>query len=244
MKKQKTKISIAAQNINHYILGVDRTNFLIYLTFEIIGIACTILSFLDINSPFCILSGSIGISWIGTVLLTYCIEYAKNTRYRKNISQLKDREIGFVFYELRELLRMLYKDYIIYSQKHPKEGTSITICAAIEEMRDYYNANIRSTNTRSDIEITILNKKKNLTDLINDTIINNRNYLLDNNIISTNEFEGLKTLYIFLYDSVNTIYDIETYYYMINYTYSDLKKLNDCSFIILKNNQVAISDKK
>ena len=224
----------------NYVLGVNRTNFLIYFIFAIVGIVFAILSFINLDNNWCILSGSLGASLIGSVLLAWSIDISNNIRTQERLKYIKNREIGSVFWGVKELFRLLYKEYLLISHKQIKEGTEIKVCEAIEDMYIFFNTNIRIIDTANDIHSEMLNWKKSLAGTIKNTILEDRRYFLNNDILTEDEFFGMEMLYNFLLDSSNNLHDFDDYKSIINNTYNELKKINNYFFKIYKNNQVAI----
>ena len=218
----------------NYVLGVNRTNFLIYFIFAIAGIVFAILSFINLDNNWCILSGSLGASLIGSVLLAWSIDIANNIRTQERLKYIKNREIGSVFWGVKELFRLLYKEYLLISHKQIKEGTEIKVCEAIEDMYIFF------IDTANDIHSEMLNWKKSLAGTIKNTILEDRRYFLNNDILTEDEFFGMEMLYNFLLDSSNNLHDFDDYKSIINNTYNELKKINNYFFKIYKNNQVAI----
>lgn len=86
----------------------------------------------------------------------------------------------------------------------------------------------------------MLNWKKSLAGTIKNTILEDRRYFLNNDILTEDEFFGMEMLYNFLLDSSNNLHDFDDYKSIINNTYNELKKINNYFFKIYKNNQVAI----
>lgn len=80
------KVNKKKKNRKNYVLGVNRTNFLIYFIFAIVGIVFAILSFINLDNNWCILSGSLGASFIGSVLLAWSIDIANNIRAQERLS--------------------------------------------------------------------------------------------------------------------------------------------------------------
>lgn len=132
------KVNKKKKNRKNYVLGVNRTNFLIYFIFAIVGIVFAILSFINLDNNWCILSGSLGASLIGSVLLAWSIDIANNIRAQERLKYIKNREIGSVFWGVKELFRLLYKEYLLISHKQIKEGTEIKVCEAIEDMYIFF----------------------------------------------------------------------------------------------------------
>lgn len=139
---------------------MNRINFLIYFIFTIVGIVFSILSFINIDNNWCILSGSLGVSLIGAVLLAWSIDIANNIRAKERLLYIKNREIGSIFWGVKELFRLLYKEYLLISQQQITEGTEIKVCEAIEDMYIFFNTNICIIDTANNIHSEMLNWKK------------------------------------------------------------------------------------
>lgn len=135
---------------------------------------------------------------------------------------------------------MLYKEYLLISKQQIKEGTEIKVSEAIENMYIFFNTNIYIIDTANNIHSEMLNWKKSLAGTIKNTILEDRRYFLNNDIITEDEFFGMEMLYNFLLDSSNDLHDFDDYKSIINNTYNELKKINNYFFKIYKNNQVAI----
>lgn len=233
MKKKRNK---------NYILGVDKRNFSIYLGFLIAGSLFIILSFYSEESNRCGLSGSLGTGLIGAILLAWSIDRANNIRAAEKRAYIKTREIGSVFLNVKELVRLLYKEYILVRNLKIVEGTEIRVCEAIEEMEVFYNKS-DTTNMINDLHFVILNLKTKISDII-EKITEEKRYFLDNDILTEDELAGLERLNCFLFAGEDKAYDFNLYKIIINSTYSELKKINDFYFKIYKNNGLAIFSPK
>lgn len=138
------------------------------------------------------------------------------------------------------MFRLLYKEYLLISQQQITEGTEIKVCEAIEDMYIFFNTNNRIIDTANNIHSEMLNWKKSLAGTIKKTILEDRRYFLNNDILTEDEFFGMEMLYNFLLHSGNDLHDFDDYKSIINNTYNELKKINNYFFKIYKNNQVAI----
>lgn len=228
------------KSLKNYVLGVNRINFLIYFIFAIVGIVFAILSFINTENNWCVLSGSLGASLIGAVLLAWSIDIANNIRAKERLLYIKNREIGTIFWGVKELFRLLYKEYLLISQQQITEGTEIKVCNAIDEMYVFYYTNNLTIDANYSLHSEIINWKKNLAGIVKNNILDDKRYFLDNDILTEDEFAGMERLYDFLLNSSSTLYDFDDYKSIINDTYNELKKINNYFFKIYNNNQVAI----
>lgn len=224
----------------NYFCGVLKKNFRIYIIFIIIGVLLSGLSFINKNCNWCILSGSLGTSLIGAILLGWFIDASNTTRFKKRLEYIKNREIRGIFWGVKELFRLLYNEYLLISKQNITEGTEIKVRDAIEKMYNYYNTRFRVIDTNSNIHNKIINLKKDLAKTVQNTILVDKRYFLDDDILTEDEYADMVSLYDFLLESSDDLFTFDDYKSIINDTYSELQKINDYFFKISKNNRVVI----
>ena len=223
-----------------YILWVNLSHFWIYIGILVLGIFLVGLSFKNAESNWFVLSGSLGTSLLGAVVLAWLIDAANNIMIKKKLKYIRNREIGIIFWGVKKLFCLLYKEYLLINKREIEEGTEIKVYEAIDEMYNFFNTNNRIIDTTNDIHIEMINWKKCLAETINKTILEDSRYFLNNDIFTDEELNGLKELYGYLLDSDNDLCSFDDYKLIVNDTYSEFAKINNYFFKINKYNRVAI----